>query len=120
MSKRTATSFAVVVLLLAVGLPLWATGKDADTDSSPAAVAAKDEPAKIVFQQNCGACHTLKKGGTDGVVGPNLDQSPAAAGGAETVLGFIEGGSQGRMPAGILHGDQAKEVAAFVAKYAGQ
>jgi mono/diheme cytochrome c family protein len=119
MSKRTATSFAVVVLFLAVGLPLWATTKDADTDSSPAAVASSDEPAKIVFQQNCGPCHTLKKGGTDGVVGPNLDQSAAAAS-AESVLSFIEGGSQGRMPAGILQGDRAKEVAEFVAKYAGQ
>jgi mono/diheme cytochrome c family protein len=119
MSKRTAVSFAVVALLLVVGVPLWATTKDADSDSSPASVAAKDEAAQTIFHENCGPCHTLKKGGTDGVVGPDLDQSPAATS-AETVVGFIEGGSQGRMPAGILLGERAKTVAEFVAKYAGQ
>lgn len=119
MSKRIAVSFAVIALLLVVGVPLWATTKDADPDSSPASVAAKDEAAKTIFQENCGTCHTLEKGGTDGIVGPNLDDSQATAS-AETVVGFIEGGSQGRMPAGILHGDRAEQVAKFVAKYAGQ
>lgn len=119
MSKRIATSFAVLAILLAVGVPLWATTKDADSDSSPASVAAKDEAAKTIFGENCGPCHTLKKGGTDGIVGPNLDDSQATAS-AETVLGFIENGSQGRMPAGILLGERAETVAEFVAKYAGQ
>ena len=30
---------------------------------------------KQLFVQNCGACHTLKRAGTTGVTGPNLDES---------------------------------------------
>ena len=77
---------------------------------------------------NCGACHTLAKAGTDGVVGPNLDDllappSPTPPD-PETikprVLAAVNNGVGGRMPAGILTGEQAETVADFVSQVAGR
>ena len=63
---------------------------------------------------NCGTCHTLAAAGTDGVVGPNLDQLLALPGGHEQsaidgdpprVLSAISSGvGTARMPKGILEG----------------
>lgn len=119
MSKNAVIALTLVMIGLVVGIPLWAVSKDTGPGSAVTAVADKDEAAQVVFQENCGPCHTMKKAGTDGVVGPNLDASGAASS-AESVRGFIENGSQGRMPAGILTGERAQEVAEFVAGYAGQ
>jgi hypothetical protein len=61
--------------------------------------------------------------GTDGQIGPNLDQllatGPKSASTVKAnqarVLSAIETGVNGRMPKGILQSAQAKQVAAFVA-----
>ncbi|MBM3667617.1 MAG: cytochrome c [Actinobacteria bacterium] len=96
-------------------------------DASPQSVPADLEDGKELFVTNCGSCHTLYKAGTDGIVGPDLDEllappspSPPAA---ETiyprVLSAVEDGVGGKMPKGILTGPQAKEVSEFVAQVAG-
>ena len=83
-----------------------------------------------LFQTNCGTCHTLNRGASDGVVGPDLDVRLAAAGPAtdaaaveatqQRVLTAIEDGVGGAMPAGILEGANAVVVANFVARVAGR
>jgi mono/diheme cytochrome c family protein len=123
MSKRTFVTFGIFALLFAVLLPLWAIGKEGGEGASPERVAASDEDAKLLFQQNCGACHTLARAGTDGIVGPNLDDllgqgTPEAN--RTRVLNAIRNGIEGRMPAGILQGQDAEEVADFVSRVAGQ
>ena len=123
MSKRTFVTFGIFALLFAVLLPLWAIGKEGGEGASPERVAASDEDAKLLFQQNCGACHTLARAGTDGIVGPNLDDllgqgTPEAN--RTRVLNAIRNGIEGRMPAGILQGQDAEEVADFVSRIAGQ
>ena len=93
----------------------------------PVKVESHDEGAKELFVNNCGPCHTLAAAGTDGVVGPDLDDQ-LAPGGTGTfegsygraIIAITCGYGGGRMPAGILQGENAKEVAAFVAAYAGQ
>jgi mono/diheme cytochrome c family protein len=123
MSKRTFVTFGIFALLFAVLLPLWAIGKEGGEGASPERVAASDEGTKLLFQQNCGACHTLARAGTDGIVGPNLDDllgqgTPEAN--RTRVLNAIRNGIEGRMPAGILQGQDAEEVADFVSRVAGQ
>jgi mono/diheme cytochrome c family protein len=130
MNKRTFVSFGLLALLLAVVIPLWAFSKDGSMSSSPEKVAASDDGARDLFQTNCGACHTLARAGTDGVVGPNLDLRLAQAGPAEgadaidatqqRVNTAILNGLNGAMPAGILQGSQADIVANFVARVAGR
>jgi cytochrome c551 len=132
MNKRTFVSFGLLALLLAVVIPLWAFSKDGSMSSSPEKVAASDDGARNLFQTNCGSCHTLARGGTDGVVGPNLDERLAGAAGPakdesgvkaneDRVLNAIHNGfGGGAMPAGILQGSEADTVANFVARVAGR
>lgn len=125
MSKRAFVIFAVLFGLL---LPYWAISKEGGESASPEKVAASDEEAKELFQSNCGACHTLARAGTDGIVGPDLDDL-LGQGTPETnqgrVANAIEEGFnsedfQGYMPAAILEGEDAELVANFVARVAGQ
>jgi mono/diheme cytochrome c family protein len=91
------------------------------------AVESQDQEGKQLFVNNCGPCHTLAAAGADGVVGPNLDRVLAPGGNAtyegsytRTLQAITCGFGQGRMPAGIIQGENAKEVATFVGAYAGQ
>jgi mono/diheme cytochrome c family protein len=137
MSKKTFVVFGLMVVVLAVLIPWLAFRNDGD-----AARGAQDVPAGLksgqsLFQTNCGTCHTLYAAGTDGNYGPNLDVLLAPAGPPEgpsaastikategRVLNAVENGvdsstTSGRMPGGILNQQQAKEVAEFVARTAG-
>jgi mono/diheme cytochrome c family protein len=132
MNKRTFISFGLLALVLVVVIPFWAFAKDGSQDSSPEKVASSDEVARTMFQTNCGSCHTLAKAGTDGVVGPDLDErlapngpaeGEAVAGTATRVESAILNGCCSKpyaMPAGILQGQQAEIVSDFVARVAGQ
>jgi mono/diheme cytochrome c family protein len=125
--RSTFVMFGIVVALCAILIPAWAISREGGSDASPQDVAPELETGKELFVTNCGSCHTLYKAGTDGVVGPNLDEllappsptPPAADTIKPRVLAAIENGVAGRMPAGILTGSQAEEVADFVAQTAG-
>ncbi|HZA90171.1 MAG TPA: cytochrome c [Solirubrobacterales bacterium] len=123
MSKKTFVLFGIFAVAFGMLLPYWAISKEGEESASPEKVAASDEEAKELFQTNCGACHTLARGGTDGIVGPNLDDL-LGGGTPETnqqrIENAIENGFEGRMPAGILQGEDAELVANFVARVAGQ
>ena len=129
MSKRTFVTCAIVAVCLAVFIPFWAYLSDASEDSGSHEVPASLKTGRDLFETNCGTCHTLYAAGTDGNFGPDLDLLLAPAGppsGSKSrVLNAIENGvdsrtTPGRMPAGILAGAQADEVANFVAHVAGQ
>jgi mono/diheme cytochrome c family protein len=84
---------------------------------------------KTLFTQKCGACHTLADSGSTGTVGPNLDESFAPDKEQHfhlTTLGdVVRGqiaypdtnpgtGAPGMTP-NLLHGQQARDVAVYVA-----
>jgi mono/diheme cytochrome c family protein len=127
MNKRVFFSLLLVAVLFAVIVPLWAFSKDGSSEES---LSASDEEAQSLFVTSCGNCHTLEAAGTHGVVGPDLDARLAPSGPAEgeavdgtrsRVLSAIETGlGNGRMPAGILQGEQAEIVSQYVAEEAGQ
>jgi mono/diheme cytochrome c family protein len=123
MKKSNLVIFGLFAALFVVVIPFWAIGKEGGSDASPARVAESDEPSKALFATNCGACHTLARGGTQGVVGPDLDEALGSAtpeANRDRVLSAIENGVAGRMPAGILSGAQAEQAADFVARVAGK
>jgi mono/diheme cytochrome c family protein len=128
MKRSTFVIFGIVVLLLGVGIPAWALTKEGSESLTGTNVASNLQGGKDLFVTNCGACHTLAAAGTDGVIGPNLDEllAPPNASPPDPntvkprVLAAINGGVNGRMPKGVVSGAQADEVATFVAQVAGQ
>ena len=136
MSKRPFVIFALVFAVLAVLIPFLAFHTNGDPDTG----VSKNVPAdlhqgKTLFVTNCGTCHTLYAAGTDGNFGPNLDLLLAPSGPANGDQGTIKGlqtrvtsaidngvdsTTPGRMPAGIIVGQQANQVAEFVANVAGE
>lgn len=129
MSKRPFIVFGIFAAICLVVLPFIALGKEGDADAATVDVAAGDLGGKELFDNNCGYCHTLAAAGTDGVVGPNLDDllivtgtnsSEQFGGSYSRVLSAVNCGLAGRMPREILIGEEAEEAAAFVAAYAGQ
>lgn len=121
--KRPFAIFAVFALVCVVGIPAWAISQRGSPSAAEEPIAGTDRTAQRLFQTNCGACHTLAAGGTDGVVGPNLDvrfagqeSNTTVDSNCATILNTIEHGVGGRMPAGILEGGDARLVANFVAR----
>jgi mono/diheme cytochrome c family protein len=124
MSKRPLLIFGIFAAICLVALPAWALTQKGGSDAAPgSSVPPSDKQGLQLFQINCGSCHTLAAAGTDGMVGPNLDEllgtGPKSAstvkGNYSLVLNVIKNGMNGRMPKGILKGAQAKLVAKFVA-----
>ena len=124
-----------MVVVLAVLIPWLAFRNDGDAARGAQEVPADLKSGQSLFQTNCGTCHTLYAAGTDGNYGPNLDEllAPPAPQKAKRstkqtegrVLNAVENGvdsstTPGRMPGGILNEEQAKEVAEFVARTAGE
>ena len=135
MSRKTFIVFGIVVLVLAAVIPWLVFRADGDAARGREQVSANQKQGQTLFETNCGTCHTLYSAGTDGNFGPDLDELLAATGPATDekaikqiegrVLNAIEKGVDsgtipGRMPAGILSGEQAEEVAEFVATTAGR
>ena len=84
---------------------------------------------KTLFVQKCGACHVLSRANSTGVTGPDLDAAfgPARGDGLgeETVKGVvlrqISNVLRGsKMPEDLVVGQDAEDVAAYVAAVAGQ
>ncbi|HEX2129751.1 MAG TPA: c-type cytochrome [Solirubrobacterales bacterium] len=132
MSKRPFIVFGLFAALCVIVIPYFAFAKEGDEESATVNVEASDDETKELFAATCGYCHTLAAAGSDGVVGPDLDEilAPGGVNSAESfdgtynrVLTAINCGvpiGGGRMPRNILIGEEAEDVAAFVAAYAGQ
>ncbi len=92
--EMRAAAFAVGVVLGRSGSPPAAaeapksSTTTAATETGTATTAAGGDPVagrEVFISTGCGKCHTLQEAGTDGAVGPNLDEGPvpdAAAAGA--------------------------------------
>jgi cytochrome c6 len=122
--KRPIVIFIVFAAICLVVLPFWALQSKGGADASPGSTVPADNKQGLqIFQINCGACHTLAAAGTDGQIGPNLDQllgvgpkSPTAVQASyQRVINAVQNGIGGRMPKELVQGDQAKAVAHFVA-----
>ena len=138
MSKKTFVIFGLLVVFLAVLIPWLVFRADGDAAKGAQEVPADLAEGQELFKINCGNCHTLYAAGTDGNFAPDLDlllapTGPPEGAGAEEAIEQTEGRvrnaiekgvdsttTPGRMPPEILSGEQAKEVAEFVAHTAGE
>ncbi|MBV9838224.1 MAG: cytochrome c [Solirubrobacterales bacterium] len=132
--KAAGTIFAIVYAGFGVALPIvFLVGNHANASSQYAGVklTAGEKQGRELFGEHCAVCHTLGAANANGKVGPNLDMLRPPE---SLVLHTIENGclqnppsdapdaclGQGTMPPGLVQGRDAQNVAAFVAKVAGQ
>jgi cytochrome c1 len=78
------------------------------------------QSGKVLFTETCAACHSLSAVNARGVTGPNLDNIGTVTKGRVLSAIKIGGTGQGRMPAGLLQGQNAQAVATFVSAVAGK
>ncbi|HEX2070900.1 MAG TPA: cytochrome c [Thermoleophilaceae bacterium] len=117
---------SIVVLYIAFGLAVPAlvlANKEEDTGGVGALrstdMTASEARGKDLFLQMCASCHSLAAVNARGVTGPSLDQIGEVS--PERVVNAIENGGtgQGLMPANLLEGEEARDVAEYVSKVAG-
>ncbi|MEA2323770.1 MAG: cytochrome [Solirubrobacteraceae bacterium] len=120
--KAVAGVVGLVVLLLGVVVPglVVANGESADSAPGGVQLTAAEQSGREVFRERCATCHTLSASNAVGKVGPNLDalHPPKAL-----TLDAIKNGrarGQGQMPAALVDGEDADDVAAYIAKVAGR
>jgi mono/diheme cytochrome c family protein len=118
---------ALVVLVVGVGVPLLilvSNGEDhAKQGAGGVDLNASQTTGRQLFAEKCATCHTLAGSNAVGRVGPNLDTLNGGDLKPAFVLDAIEHGrarGAGQMPAGLLYGADAKDVANYVATVAGR
>jgi mono/diheme cytochrome c family protein len=127
-SKRTRRialfNFLVALLVLGLGIPaaVIATveGRNDIPEANVSNLTAAEQRGRELFGQRCANCHTLKASNAVAQVGPNLDtrQPPK-----NLVLNAIKNGraaGNGQMAADLVEGEDAEDVASYVAKAVGQ
>jgi cytochrome c551 len=109
-------------LLAALGLAACGFGEEGVSVSK----SDSNYTGATLFATHCSGCHTLSAAGTQGTgnrglrtQGPNLNQRTETY--EDALFAIQNGGFSGAiMPQNIVVGDEAKAVARFVAKYAGE
>jgi mono/diheme cytochrome c family protein len=121
--KAAIVLFFVALLVLGIGVPAAVIAAVSNRDSIPEAnvtnLTEAEKRGRELFGQRCSQCHTLKAANAVANVGPTLDEPPRPQ---QLVLDAIENGrsaGNGEMAANLFTGQDAEDVAAFVAKASG-
>jgi mono/diheme cytochrome c family protein len=118
---------AIVVIYVALGIavPAAVIATRGEAEGGVGSLRTEEASARLengkeLFIATCKSCHDLDAVQARGVTGPDIDELGAVD--RERVLNAIENGGtgQGRMPAGLLEGQDAEDVANYVARVAGQ
>jgi mono/diheme cytochrome c family protein len=117
-------NFLIALVILGFAIPAAVVAGDKNRNDIPSAnvsnLTKAEEHGRELFGERCRNCHTLKAANAVAQVGPNLDNlRPNKA----LVLSTIHTGKavgNGQMAADLVVGQDADDVAAFVAKAVGQ
>lgn len=136
-SRAVSAIVGVVALLIGIGVPalVMAANTNSQSKKAPGGVklSSAERRGRTLFAKNCSTCHTLAAARGAGKVGPNLDALISGINGsspADTIknrVTFITDAitsgrarGAGQMPAGLVDGQDERDVAEFVAKVAGR
>jgi mono/diheme cytochrome c family protein len=122
--RRFATfSFFAVMIVLGIVVPAAVISAEENKSDIPHAgitnLTEQEKHGQELFGRRCGLCHSLKAANAVARVGPDLDQ--LAPNEKFTLDAILKGRSNGngQMPAQIYTGEDAVDVAKFVAKSVG-
>jgi mono/diheme cytochrome c family protein len=126
---RGGTFFKIAIPLIYLGLgiaiPAVIISDGQTKEGSTGALASKPakgtlEEGKVLFQNTCATCHSLRAVNAQGVTGPSLDNIGKVT--PQRVLAAIKNGGTGErlMPANLLQGQSAQAVAQYVSAVAGR
>ncbi|HEX8121497.1 MAG TPA: cytochrome c [Solirubrobacteraceae bacterium] len=123
--RRLVVLFTIATAaLFGVGIPVAVGFLNGDEQSKEAQSGVEltndQKKGREMFGHSCGQCHTLRAANAVGTVGPSLD---ALRPPKNLVLDAIAKGrarGQGQMPALLYEGQEARQVADFVAAVAGR
>lgn len=125
-TERRVTMVAVSLATLALGVAVpgivLVDNSESKAQNAPGGIELTEAQAdgRKMFARNCAQCHQLSASNAVGRVGPNLDQLRPPA---KLTLDAIEKGrarGMGQMPAELLSGEDAKNVAEYVEAVAGR
>src|SRR4051794_39104509 len=123
-SRRFALGvFLIAVAGLGIGVPAAGIAAVNNGTATPAAnvtnLPEAQKHGRELFGDRCAACHPLAASDAVAQVGPNLDELKPNAKFVETTIKNGKSAGNGQMPAGIYSGQDAADVAAYVAKATG-
>jgi mono/diheme cytochrome c family protein len=125
--RAWSVGLAAVIVALGIALPLVIVITNSDDHASQGAggveLTSAQTNGRALFAEKCATCHTLAGSHAVGRVGPNLDTLNGGNIKPAFVLDAIKNGraqGNGQMPAGLLYGDDAKDVAEYVSTVAGR
>lgn len=117
-------SLFVVILAFAVAVPalVFAINRTTQSKQAPGGLklTAAQEHGRKEFATYCASCHTLRAANAVGKVGPDLDVLRPPPGLVLNAIAYGRARGNGAMPAQLLQGQDAKDVANFIAVAAGR
>ena len=122
--RAAVAAFVLALLVLGVGVPFAVISaveaRDDIPESNVSNLTAAEQRGRELFAARCAQCHTLEAANAVAQVGPDLDQLRPPK---SLVLDAIAKGrsrGNGQMSPDIYTGQDAEDVASFVAKAVGQ
>lgn len=124
LTAGTSIAIGAVVVLFGVVVPALVLVYNTDTQARAARggveLTAGQEQGRESFRRNCATCHALADAGAVGRVGPDLDVLRPARGLSINAIAKGRARGMGQMPVGIIDGQEAADVAEYVARIAGR
>lgn len=121
--RATTIGVTIVVAVMGIALPLVVVLHNEDSGAAQAGgekLSAGEQEGRHLFADRCATCHALEDASAVGQVGPDLDVLHPQA--SLTVDAIVEGRARGygQMPAGLLAGEDAANVADYIERVAGR
>lgn len=115
----------VAFVVLGIVVPALVLANRDEAEGGTGALRSKplntaESNGKSLFRQRCASCHTLGAVNARGVTGPNLDRVGELKEARVKTAIRIGGTGEGRMPAGLLSGPDADDVAEYLSRVAGR
>lgn len=113
LAAPVALALSAIALVFGIMIGVGLEDEESAAPTAPTTTQPSDEAAALFASQGCGGCHVLSVAGSEGRVGPNLDETQLT----EPEIAAVIANGRGAMPAfsGSLDQEEIDALAAYVA-----